>query len=781
MQKPSIVSAGVIVAVTIAGGAAAQDRPVINFQYDANGNLTSIADALGRVTSQSYDALNRLRTVTQPKPLPTQSNPVTHFGVDGLDQLTSVTDARGLFTNYSVTGLGNLTQQVSPDTGTTTNTFDAAGNLISRQDARGQITTYKYDSINRLIRATYGDGTATRYYYDEGPYGLGHLTRMDSPGSALTTWTYTSQGRIASKTQVVKAGGADRTHAVQYNYHPTTGQVTSMTYPSGRVIGFAYGAASRDVEIVTVDGQPVVSSVTYHPFGGIKSMRLANGLTWASTLDQDGRITSYTLGGVVYSIQWDSANRITAITHATTPFWSRGYAYDGLDRIASFVSEPRDQIFTYDATGNLLGKTDRIGTSDPFSYTYNISPTSNRMTGISNLGIGYTHDAAGNRIADSTITWDVNARGRVSEVRVISGATTQTYKYLIDGLNQRVRKTGPSPVVPHGAQIFVYDEAGHLIGEYDKFGRPQSEHVWLVDRPVAFIDYNYSGSDPTPTKVNLFTVEADHLGAPRLITDSAQAERWLWHSAPYGDTQPNERPTKKAAVVYNLRFPGQYYDAETNSFYNWHRDYESTTGRYIQSDPVGLLSGINPYLYTMASPIAKADALGLAHFGFRPLVGLAPFLLTAPPLGNWQVAHENLFFEDGLQPSNLGFGNRGVVPDPFPYFYIPTDGGYNDCIMRIAASKNMWPGTSYRFLCFNCQSWAGAVRATYEHLASDPEVLAKCGCQESIKQSAQRAVPFWAGNRQSQDDVLLNGSTQSPVKHSVPIFIPAPPMPFPAF
>ena len=76
-------------------------------------------------------------------------------------------------------------------------------------------------------------------------------------------------------------------------------------------------------------------------------------------------MTSYTLGGVTYSIQWDSANRIVAITHPTTAYWSRGYAYDGLDRVASFVSEPRDQTFNYDATGNLLSKMDRVGTNDP--------------------------------------------------------------------------------------------------------------------------------------------------------------------------------------------------------------------------------------------------------------------------------------------------------------------------------------------------------------------------------------------------------------------------------
>jgi RHS repeat-associated protein len=298
------------------------------------------------------------------------------------------------------------------------------------------------------------------------------------------------------------------------------------------------------------------------------------------------------------------------INNPTTAYWSRGYAYDGLDRIASFVSEPRDQTFNYDATGNLLSKMDRVGTNEPFTHTYNISPTSNRMTGISNLGIGYTIDAAGNRTADSTTTWVVNARGRVSQVRVISGATTYSYNYLVNGQNLRVRKTGPSSVVPQGTQVFVYDEAGRLIGEYDNYGRARNEHVWLADRPVALLVYTYSGTSTTPLTTTYYSVEADHLGTPRMITDSAQAQRWTWHSAPYGDTQPNEKPGTAAALVYNLRFPGQYFDKEVNTFYNWHRDYESTTGRYIQSDPIGLAGGINTYTYVEGGPLTFTDPTG---------------------------------------------------------------------------------------------------------------------------------------------------------------------------
>ena len=73
-----------------------------------------------------------------------------------------------------------------------------------------------------------------------------------------------------------------------------------------------------------------------------------------------------------------------------------------------------------------------------------------------------------------------------------------------------------------------------------------------------------------------------------------------------------ENPSGLGTFNYNLRFSGQYFDVEKNSSYNYFRDcYDPSTGRYCQSDPIGLDGGINTYAYVENNPLIKFDMFGL--------------------------------------------------------------------------------------------------------------------------------------------------------------------------
>jgi len=126
--------------------------------------------------------------------------------------------------------------------------------------------------------------------------------------------------------------------------------------------------------------------------------------------------------------------------------------------------------------------------------------------------------------------------------------------------------------------------------------------VWLGDWPVGVLK---------PGAV--YNVNPDHLGAPLTVSDATGQIVWRWDRDPYGNGKPNENPSGLGAFTYNLRFPGQYYDRETELHYNYFRDYNPKTGRYVQADPIGLESGdMNLYAYVQNNPLSFIDDFGLA-------------------------------------------------------------------------------------------------------------------------------------------------------------------------
>ncbi|MFZ6756430.1 RHS repeat-associated core domain-containing protein [Undibacterium sp. Ji50W] len=113
-----------------------------------------------------------------------------------------------------------------------------------------------------------------------------------------------------------------------------------------------------------------------------------------------------------------------------------------------------------------------------------------------------------------------------------------------------------------------------------------------------------------------YDIHSDQLNTPRVITDANGNEVWRWDSAPFGETAPNEQPTTVTnKFTFNFRFPGQYFDAETNLHYNYFRDYDPQAGRYVESDPIGLSGGINTFGYVGGNPINNSDPSGLIANG----------------------------------------------------------------------------------------------------------------------------------------------------------------------
>ncbi len=154
--------------------------------------------------------------------------------------------------------------------------------------------------------------------------------------------------------------------------------------------------------------------------------------------------------------------------------------------------------------------------------------------------------------------------------------------------------------------LFAYDLAGHLIGEYALDGAVKVEYAWLEDMPLAQLR---NASGPLGGTA-VYWYQADHLNTPTSLTDEAKQVVWDAVREPFGKTE-----LAASSVTNNLRFPGQFEDAETGLHYNYFRDYDPGTGRYVESDPIGLDGGVNTFAYGLSSPERWADPSGL-YIGF---------------------------------------------------------------------------------------------------------------------------------------------------------------------
>lgn len=249
------------------------------------------------------------------------------------------------------------------------------------------------------------------------------------------------------------------------------------------------------------------------------------------------------------------------------------------------VPIPDSQLFTYDANGNRDSLTE-----DGTAYAYTTLANSNRLLSAAGpVARTVSYDASGNIISAGIHSFGYDDRGRL--VSIDSGAVT----YAHNGQGQRVSKNDETET------LFVYNEAGQLIGEYDAAGTAILEHVWFAGAPVSVLESSAAQY-----------VHTDHLGTPRSVSDGSTTI-WRWEADPFGSTQAQEDADGDGTPFsYNLRFPGQYWDTETGLHYNYFRTYSPGTGRYVKSDPIGLAGGPNSYEYVYSDPTGLFDSWGLS-------------------------------------------------------------------------------------------------------------------------------------------------------------------------
>lgn len=569
--------------------------------YDANGNLVHSQDGLGHQTKQAFDGLDRLvSTLKNYQGTDTATaNTQTVSTYDVLDRVGGFSDPEGLSTTYDINALGNLTSLHSPDTGLTSHTYDAAGNTLTSIDATNNGRSWTYDADDRTLTETYADTSLNaQYKYDEadtvtgctGSFAEGHLTRVIE-GNGGMLWCYDNRGNVVKRQQTV--GTVTRTTT----YAWTAGnRLASIVTPNGTLIAY-----SRDIfgQIASIQTTPsggvatsVVSNVVHVPFGPVASYTLGDGQSVTLTYDANGAWTDIASTAFSLHVKRDAAGNIVATGDAAgVPTPAETYSYDPLYRLTGVGSADGSVVeaYTYNKTGDRLSKV----APGLLTGNYNYAAGTHHL-----IGVGTTTrvvDARGNTTADvlasGTYGYGYNGRNRLAVIQV--GGTT-VGSYVLNALGQRVQKTAAGVTTR-----FDYDEDSRLLAESS--GSTSRDYIWMDGRPVGIVDYA-----STNAEVNF--IHADGLGSPRAVTSSTGAVLWQWAYArnPFGENVPSS----STGYVLNLRFPGQYFDAESGFNYNVNRDFEAATGRYLQSDPIGLDGGISAYGYSFANPMAFIDPSG---------------------------------------------------------------------------------------------------------------------------------------------------------------------------
>jgi RHS repeat-associated protein len=432
-----------------------------------------------------------------------------------------------------------------------------AGNLRFKV-RNGQTIEYQYDLLGRLTDIIYRDpaqNVAMTYDSGAGANLIGRLASVSDP-SGLVQYSYNDQGNLESETRTVNG----IIFVTGYGYYDG-GNLRTMTYPTGQSIAFLPDAADpARIGAVTLNGtQTLASNLVYKPFGPLAAMTLGNGIQQSRTFDKNYQISAISAGAIL------------------------------------------NRTYTPDNVGNIKLISDQLDSTRSQSFDYDdLYRLSRTRTGASAAQDSYHYYAGTNRLQTVTgdhaelIQYDAdgNTTSRIPGAANPIPAITDPADYTYNSSGQRAIKDAANDVIYH------YDLSGQLIAETDATGTMLKAYVWLHGQPLAMI--NGAG--------DVYYYHNDHLGTPQRMTDASANVVWSADYLPFGQANVNV-----ALVENNLRFAGQYYDAETGLHYNYHRYYDPKLGRYLRADPIGLIGGLNLYSYVSNEPIRRIDPFGLRN------------------------------------------------------------------------------------------------------------------------------------------------------------------------
>lgn len=578
--------------------------------YNAANNVTSVTDALGNVTTRSFDPAGRLTSVTDAK------NRTTSYGYNVSNLLTSVTAPESVVTGYTYDSVGNLTSRTDANNHTSAYAYDAADRLTEVTSPTGKKWTYAYDNASNLTSvvdaignasAQAGDGV-TSYGYDV----MNRLKTIDySDSTPDVTFAYDANGNRASMadgagTETYQYDDLDRLTSVtrgsdvfSYSYDAAD-NLTSRTYPGGSTSNLAYDA---DGLLESVTTAATTTTFGYNAAGLLttKTLPSGNGHVEKRTYDRAGRLTEVenVKGTTVLSKATYVRDAVGNPSTVTTPTGTTSYSYDAFDRLTEACYQAacpgaNDPFirYTYDAVGNRLTEERPGGTT---TYAYNAADQLQSAT-TGGVATSYDHDANGSLIQAGQRAFSYDAANRMSSTT--SGADTTTYTY--DGMGTRLSASSGTSAAD--VTKFLWDPNAGL----PQLALERDGDDALLRR------YEYGGGLLSMTAGSATSYfHTDGMGSVTDVTDSSGNAYWQYEYEPFG-AQKSATKVDPGAPANPMGFTGEYLDP-TGLYHLRARQYDPQLGRFGSTDPrtpPTSSPGVSPYAYVNNRPTVLVDPSG---------------------------------------------------------------------------------------------------------------------------------------------------------------------------
>ncbi len=571
-------------------------------EYDPNGNLIAVIDALGRRTRYEYDELDRRRAIIYPD----ESKVTSNYDVD--NNVIRTQDNNGLRRIHTVDELGRTTRV----------DVDKSGMLAGLIVAGSTFERYEYDGLNRQLKAE-NDFSLCSFIYNSLSWQLQETVSFSLDEAPLKTPFTTSR---------------------QFN---DVGALTELNYPNGRKLRIERDDLDRRISTqniangVNYRGDP--ASIDIRPIAQVSyagqqrdQCLFANGTSTIYVHDGGARVIEISHAGPnapILSVQYiyDSANNVRIGNNVleTGPITER-FAYDSLYRLALEFKPNTTEIFDLSTfrpelnqlpspiTDSQSAITTLIGPLGipqmPTTYDYdlvgnreveilsdgnNIDYDTNQLDQyISRDDTNYSYDKNGNLRLELTVDQEkyftYDSLNRLTKVSADAAGTENLTEFWHDALGRRILERTDGSV----KQLIC--DGGDVIAEYQDGGL-FAQYVFDdgVDRPIQIAA---EGEE--------HWYHADLVGSVRLLTDANGNSAAEYRYTPFG-----ELVGLPANDVFNpWRYTARRFDSELGTYDYRARQYDPTVGRFLQRDKLEMVDGTNLYSYTNSSPIAKKDPSG---------------------------------------------------------------------------------------------------------------------------------------------------------------------------